>query len=163
MTSTEQYPSDQTSHLDPIVESLAYERARADLFPPDDSARFAGTELETSAERAARTMTPDHISIHDHIRVVAYQAERYARFAEQTARTIAQHEVSRATAERQAVEDMRANRRNRNRALTLLVALVLGFTTPTLCKMFGIPLAYAFCVVIVPDAFITFYALVRKY
>jgi hypothetical protein len=71
--------------------------------------------------------------------------------------------VTRATAERQAVEDIRANRRNRNRSLTLLVALVLGFITPTLCAVTGIPTAYGFCMIIVPDAFITFYALVRKY
>jgi hypothetical protein len=65
-----------------------------DLFPEDVNARYAGTELETSAERAARAGAHDFssvITVRDHIRVLAVQAEHYARYADATARDIARH------------------------------------------------------------------------
>lgn len=135
-----------------------------DLFPADtEAARYSGTVLETSAERAARTGDHDQrvISYREHVRLLAFQAEQYARYADQTARTIARREVTTADAARQAVEDVRANRRNRNRFVALVVALLLGFLAPTICAFLHIPLQYSFCVVVLLDSIVTLYALVK--
>lgn len=60
-------------------------------------------------------------------------------------------------------EDERANRRNRNRTLVLCVSILMGFLAPTLCARLHIPLAYSFLCIIVPDAFLQLYSLIRKY
>jgi hypothetical protein len=97
------------------------------------------------------------------VRLVADAQTQAKTYADVTARDIARHEVTRTLAEQKAAEDARAGRRNRNRALTLLVALGMGFITPTLCAAAGISIAYAFTVTIFPDAIITLYAWARKY
>jgi hypothetical protein len=73
--------------------------------------------------------------------------------------------IKRADSERQQIEDVRANRRNRNRFLTLLVALIMGFLTPFGLKTMGLAwmLPYAFAIILVPDAMITAYAYIRHY
>lgn len=141
-----------------------------DLFPTDPDARYAHTELETSAERAARvsrTMTDRQvITVHDHIKIMAVQAEHYARYADETARTIARAEIARSRAETQATEDLRANRRNRNRTYTLIVALMFTFLVPYIVANIlhdASLLKYATGIAIIPDALITLWAYVRKY
>lgn len=137
-----------------------------DLFPTSDQDHYAGTELETSAELAARTSATSTISTQDHIKVLAYQAEMYARFATETATTVAKREVTRALAETQATEDLRANRRNRNRTYTLIVALMFTFLVPYVVANIlhdASLLKYATGIAIIPDALITLWAYVRKY
>jgi hypothetical protein len=73
--------------------------------------------------------------------------------------------IQRADSERQEIEDVRANRRNRNRFLTLVVALVMGFLTPIGLKWMGLAwlLPYAFAIILVPDAMITAWAYIKRY
>lgn len=73
--------------------------------------------------------------------------------------------IQNADDERQKIEDVRANRRNRNRFLTLLVALVMGFLTPLGLKVMGLAwlLPYAFAIILVPDAMITAWAYIKRY
>lgn len=73
--------------------------------------------------------------------------------------------IKRAETERQQIEDLRANRRNRNRFLTLIVALVMGFLTPIGLNAMGLVwlLPYAFAIILVPDALITAWAYVKRY
>lgn len=136
------------------------------LFPPDSAARYAGTELETPAERAQRTSQPAVIALADHLKVLAFQATQYARYADETAVTCAQREVARALAATKADEDKRADRRNRNRTYTLIVALMFTFLVPfvvaNIMHDVGL-LKYATGIAIVPDALITLWAYVRKY
>jgi len=82
------------------------------------------------------------------------------------AAAIAQNEIQRADARRQAIEDKRANRRNRNRSYTLVVALIFTFMVPYLVAnvLHDAPLLkYAIGIAIIPDAFITLYAWIRHY
>lgn len=68
--------------------------------------------------------------------------------------------------ERQEREDLRANRRNRNRSLTLVVALLFTFAVPYIVAnvIHDAPLLkYATGIAIIPDALITLYAYWRKY
>lgn len=67
---------------------------------------------------------------------------------------------------RQVAEDTRANRRNRNRFITLLAALAMGFLIPWALAAFHASPSfqrYTFVIIIIPDAFITLYAYLRKY
>ena len=66
---------------------------------------------------------------------------------------------------RQSSEDKRANRRNRNRAYTLLVALAFTFLVPVALTAFGMVglLKFATGISIVPDAAITAWAWIKKY
>ena len=66
---------------------------------------------------------------------------------------------------RQSSEDKRANRRNRNRAYTLLVALAFTFIVPVALTEFGMVglLKFATGISIVPDAAITAWAWIKKY
>lgn len=67
---------------------------------------------------------------------------------------------------RQELEDQRADRRNRNRSYTLLVALVMTFFVPfVLANVLHAPqvLKYATGIAIIPDALITLWAYIRKY
>lgn len=81
------------------------------------------------------------------------------------ARRLVRSEAIALAAEREARETDRANRRNRNRSLTLLVALAMGFLVPSVL----LPLlpagfaSYSFVVIIIPDALITLYAYVKRY
>lgn len=70
---------------------------------------------------------------------------------------------------RQAIEDTRANRRNRNRMLTLLGALLIGIVVTFVLthgymgaasKTYG---PYAFVITVALDSLITVYAYVRHY
>lgn len=68
--------------------------------------------------------------------------------------------------DRQATEDTRANRRNRNRFLTLLVAVIMTFVVPyVVANIIQQPaiLKYATGIAIFPDALITAYAYWKKY
>jgi hypothetical protein len=84
-------------------------------------------------------------------------------------------EIKRQDAVRQSIEDTRSIRRNRNRLLTLLVALFLGlavvWTLPQLGAWFG-PFAghwgkilapYAFVITITLDSSLAIYSYVRRY
>ena len=67
---------------------------------------------------------------------------------------------------RQKLEDQRANRRNRNRSYTLVVALLFTFCVPyvlaNVLHNVGM-LKYATGIAIIPDTFITLYAWMRHY
>ena len=74
--------------------------------------------------------------------------------------------IERAEDTRQRTEDVRADRRNRNRALTLVVAVAMTFIVPyVVANIIGAPgiLKYSTGIAIVPDALITLYAYIRKY
>lgn len=64
-----------------------------------------------------------------------------------------------------AEEDKRANHRNFNRLMMLVVAMVWSFIAPTLMIALWGPgsLKYSLFVTILPDACLTVYALIRKY
>ena len=83
-------------------------------------------------------------------------------YAEEAAAKI----VKEADQTRQAFEDIRANRRNRNRSLTLVVAVMMTFFVPwfvsTVVQDPQI-LRYSTGIAIIPDSLITFYAYWRKY
>lgn len=79
---------------------------------------------------------------------------------------IAQQVVQQNDARRQAVEDRRADRRNRNRSLTLVVALMFTFLVPYIVAnvMHDVALLkYATGIAIFPDALITLYAYIKRY
>lgn len=101
----------------------------------------------------------------DVTKLIAKQADRYVGYAESVAREIAKREVSNVLADRQRAEDIRANRRNRNRSLTLFVALGMFFIVPPAMQALGLSayLVYAPVIAIFPDALITLYAYIRKY
>jgi hypothetical protein len=73
--------------------------------------------------------------------------------------------INRADRERQEIEDVRANRRNKNRFITLIVALIMGFLTPIGLHAMGLAwlLPYAFAIILVPDAMITAWAYIKRY
>lgn len=79
---------------------------------------------------------------------------------------IASNAVIAADMERQKLEDVRANRRNRNRSYTLVVALLFTFCVPYIMAnvMHNVGLLkYSTGIAIVPDTFITLYAWMRHY
>lgn len=68
--------------------------------------------------------------------------------------------------ERQAAENLRANRRNRNRILILVVVLLMELIVPTLYGWGVLPvffLKYEVLAITLPDALLTVYAYIRKY
>jgi hypothetical protein len=68
--------------------------------------------------------------------------------------------------ERQAIEDERAIRRNRNRLLILIAVLIMELVVPTLYGMHLLPLLfvkYEVLAITLPDALLTVYAYVRRY
>lgn len=82
------------------------------------------------------------------------------------AREIAKEEIAASVKRQKNSEDGRADRRNRNRAYTLLVALVMTFAVPfLLANVLHAPgvLKYATGIAIIPDALITLWAYIRKY
>lgn len=99
------------------------------------------------------------------MRLIAAQAEHHRRYADETAHSIAQREVATVLAQRQQAEDVRANKRNRNRSLTLIVALGMFFIVPPGMQALGLAayLVYAPVIAIFPDALITLYAYIKKY
>lgn len=97
------------------------------------------------------------------IRIVA---KAMVREVPNVAREIAKEEIASSVKRTKGQEDHRADRRNRNRAYTLLVALVMTFLVPfLLANVLHAPavLKYATGIAIVPDALITLWAYVRKY
>lgn len=100
----------------------------------------------------------------DVTKLIARQADRYVGYAESVAREIAKREVNAAITERQQAEDHRAVRRNRNRSLTLFVALGMFFIVPPIMQAVGLAayLVYAPVIAIFPDALITLYAYIKK-
>lgn len=67
---------------------------------------------------------------------------------------------------RQEAEDVRANRRNRNRILILVVVLLMELIVPTLYGWHMLPaffLKYEVLAITAPDALLTVYAYIRKY
>jgi hypothetical protein len=79
---------------------------------------------------------------------------------------IASDAVIGADVSRQKTEDVRANRRNRNRSYTLVVALLFTFMVPyVVADVLQIPglLKYATGIAIIPDTFITLYAWMKHY
>lgn len=75
-------------------------------------------------------------------------------------------EVTRVLAERQAAEDVRANRRNRNNLLKLLVVLAMELVLPTLISLHVVPIwmvTYEVLVITAPDIALTVYAYFRRY
>lgn len=82
------------------------------------------------------------------------------------AREIAQQEIAASVKRTLQSENKRADRRNRNRTYTLLVALFMTFAVPFIvANVLHAPavLKYATGIAIVPDAIITLYAYWRKY
>jgi hypothetical protein len=74
--------------------------------------------------------------------------------------------VKQSEADAKALEDVRANRRNRNRTYTLVVALMFTFLVPYIVANIlhdASLLKYATGIAIFPDALITLWAYVRKY
>jgi hypothetical protein len=73
--------------------------------------------------------------------------------------------VDAATAEREARENHRANRRNINRVLVLAFAAVAGFLTVFMSTHGVLPgmLPYSFCVAVGLDTLVTLYAYLRRY
>lgn len=82
------------------------------------------------------------------------------------AREVAREEIAASVKRTLQSENHRADRRNRNRAYTLVVALVMTFAVPfILANVLHAPsvLKYATGIAIVPDAMITLWAYWRKY
>lgn len=82
------------------------------------------------------------------------------------AREVAIEEIAASVKRTKQKEDKRADRRNRNRSYTLVVALVMTFAVPfLLANVLHLPsvLKYATGIAIIPDALITLYAYIRKY
>lgn len=74
-------------------------------------------------------------------------------------------EIKRTEEAAKTTEDFRANRRNRNRGLTMVVALIGAFGIPTALVMAGLHMLmpYAAAFTILPDCGITIYAWIKKY
>jgi ferric-dicitrate binding protein FerR (iron transport regulator) len=74
-------------------------------------------------------------------------------------------DIERKLTERKLAEDHRAGRRNRNRGLTMLIAIIGAFCVPTLIVAGGwvFLLPYATAFTIAPDCLVTLYAWIRKY
>ena len=82
------------------------------------------------------------------------------------AREIAREEIAASVKRTLQSENKRADRRNRNRTYTLLVALFMTFAVPFIvANVIHAPsvLKYATGIAIIPDACITLYAYWRKY
>lgn len=78
---------------------------------------------------------------------------------------VAQNEIAAADKVREYKEDHRADRRNRNRSLTLVVALAFTFLVPWfIADVLVVPtlLKFATGISIIPDAAITLWAYVKK-
>jgi hypothetical protein len=74
--------------------------------------------------------------------------------------------VNGAVESREKAENVRANRRNRNRILILLVVLFMELIVPTLYGWHVLPaifLKYEVLAITLPDALLTVYAYIRKY
>lgn len=98
--------------------------------------------------------------------VVQSAVDRIARKEVADATSALMYELREQDKERQETEDIRAIRRNRNRFITLVAALVMGFLVPYLFVVFSLPPSlqrYTFVITIIPDALITLYAYVRRY
>ena len=97
-----------------------------------------------------------------HIRLIAKAMTQVPGVASE----VASAEIVKADKARQAFEDQRANRRNRNRSYTILVALLMTFAVPyVLADIFhaAAVLKFATGIAIVPDGFITLYAWIKHY
>lgn len=84
--------------------------------------------------------------------------------------TVTQYDVKEQDADRQALEDLRAIRRNRNRFLTLLAALGIGLcvtyllTTPGILPKWMLHYApYSFVITVLLDSGLAAYAYIRRY
>lgn len=83
--------------------------------------------------------------------------------------TVTAFDLKQQDVDRQALEDLRAVRRNRNRFATLLVALLLGFfiTWALQSQIFGptsLKLApYSFVITVLLDSGLAAYAYIRRY
>jgi hypothetical protein len=74
--------------------------------------------------------------------------------------------VNGAVENREKAENVRANRRNRNRLLILAAVLIMEMVVPTLYGVHLLPkifLTYEVLAITLPDALLTVYAYVRKY
>jgi hypothetical protein len=79
---------------------------------------------------------------------------------------VAQNEIVKADDERQHLEDMRANKRNRNRTYTIMVALLMTFAVPyAVGNILHAPevLRYSTGIAIFPDFLITMFAWWKHY
>lgn len=106
---------------------------------------------------------PEWISRSDAERIVA---KAMVHHVPGVSREIAVQEIQSSVKRSKLSEDQRADRRNRNRTMTLLVALFMTFAVPYLvANVIHAPsvLKYATGIAIVPDAMITLYAYWRKY
>lgn len=100
------------------------------------------------------------------IRVVARAVDESKRYADETAEVTARKVVREVMAESKRDEDARADKRNRNRAYTLVVAVLMTFLVPYVVANIlhdAAILKYATGIAIVPDALITLWAYVKKY
>jgi hypothetical protein len=74
--------------------------------------------------------------------------------------------IEQSEAERKAAEDIRANRRNRNRILILVTVLIMELVVPTLYTWHLIPalfIKYEVLAITLPDALLTVYAWRKRY
>jgi hypothetical protein len=87
--------------------------------------------------------------------------ETYLRAAEvaQLAHEIAAGQIAAA----KRAEDHRANRRNRNASLTMIIALIMALWGPTLLPMLGLSVAYASLAIIVADSIVRAWAFIKRY
>lgn len=116
--------------------------------------------VTTKTDKTSETVT---------IKTLATAAMQLREYATKVAEEKATEVVVHRDAERQAIEDERANKRNFNRLLTLIGALVIGlFVTYSLehgwYGAFGTTLApYSFCITILLDSALAVYGLVKHY
>lgn len=102
-------------------------------------------------------------------RLLAFQSQRYAEYADATAKTVAYTEAMRVQAEAKAEEDKRANKRNFNRMLTLVAALIIGLAVTFILNHgylghWGPALApYSFVITVMLDSFLAAYSYIRHY
>lgn len=106
-------------------------------------------------------MSDNSLPMTDVKKLLAYQATRYQEYTTQIADELAAKHV----ADNKAMEDERAEHRNRNRALTLPVAIIMGLLVVTVMPAIGLAalMPYSFVITILPDAAITAYAWAKKF
>lgn len=149
-----------------------------------DIAAFGEAEVdldavaETAADEIEAVLAEQNVSAHRGViarimRCVLRQSSEIAKAhvtTERSRREVAEAEeqvrLAALDAERQKLEDTRANRRNRNRCLTLVVAVIFTFAVPWFVTSVLVApqiLKYSVGIAIIPDTLITLYAYYRKY
>ena len=145
--------------------------------PVDHGQTDVQTDVQISSDTDVRTdVQPDRVVVDVDKRTLVKWSEHIVKRAATEAYTAAVAESERQQQIRQAIEDERANKRNFNRMLTLVGALLIGLVVtyvlshpavlaavgvaPTTAKMLA---PYSFTITILLDSGLALYSYVRHY